>query len=244
MIIACALVGIVLHGLVHRFLIILFMKTQLSVPTGLLFLSLVTAWPAFGDTTVAYSSLDAFGGYTYNTGRAINGGSVRAYQAWAYQFVATQGGHLSNIELAVQYALFDSAPGDQVDVRLALDTDGLFSNAATLTAGSVTLTSSFGSGDLRTFAPSDSVTLTAGGAYWLAVTPHSSSTVADWCVTSTGATGKYALSLDGANWIQDQGAPFSAFRVNIGVVPEPASISLGLLGFGFLLGMRRRPIAR
>jgi hypothetical protein len=223
-----------------------FVKLQLRTSMRLIahisfcLLALISALPAGAATSVAYSSLDASGGYDYATGRAINGSSFRyGYQAWAYRFVAGQGGPLGNIELAVQYALFDSGPGDQVDVRLARDTDGLFMNATTLTAGAVTLTSSFGSGDLRTFTPSGPVTLTAGGAYWLAVTPHSSSTVADWCVSSTGATGKYALSLDGVNWIQDQGAPFSAFRVNIGVVPEPTVVSLGLLGAGVLLGFPR-----
>ncbi len=209
----------------------------------LLALSVLPILTASGQ--VAYTTLDSQGSYDAFTGRGINGSAFRfGYQAWANRLVATRSGYLSSIDLGVHYALYDSAPGDQVDVRLARDVDGQFSSALTLATGTVTLTSSFGSSDLAAWLPGGAVPISSGSAYWLAVTPHSTTTVADWCPNSLGITGAYAVCVNGVSWLQDTGATLNAFRVNVVPVPEPASLGLAIAGLTGTFLLRRRAGSR
>jgi hypothetical protein len=195
--------------------------------------------------TVVFSSLDIDGLYDTTTASAINGSSFRyGYQAWANQFIPSSSGALSSIELAVHYDLYESSPADQVDVRLALDNNdpvyGHLPSANNLASGSVTTPTSFGSYGLVTFTPSTLALLTAGTRYWVVVAPHFTTTGADWNVTSIGAMGAIALSLNGSTRGQNPNARLNAFRVNTGPVPEPSSLALVVMGLGGMFWLRRR----
>lgn len=191
---------------------------------------------------VVFTSLAADGSYDSGTGRGINGSAwMYGYAAEADQFMPSASGTLSSIELGLHYALFSSAAGDQVDVRLALDVNdplsGHIPSATSLTAGTLTLNTSFGYSDLLTFTPTNVVSLTAGTPYWVVILPHFTTTVADWNANSIGKSGPVAISLNGSSWLQNPIEPMDAFRVN--TVPEPSTYSLVLLGLAGALKLRR-----
>jgi hypothetical protein len=186
-------------------------------------------------TTVAFTTLDAGGGYLAGGGTSITG-SAYGYQGYGNLFVPIVSGTLDSIGIA----LTSVGSPEWVDVRLRLDSGNGFPTGATLASGSVMTAGYFGSTStaLSVFTPLTPVTLSAGTGYWLLVTPHSRTSYDVWNDETSGVIGEHAATYDGVNWGIGPGQPLNAFQVMV-VVPEPSCLALVLGGLVLVAGWRR-----
>ena len=190
-------------------------------------------------TTVAFTTLDAGGSYSATGGTTISG-SAYGYQGFGNLFVPSVSGTLDSIGIA----LANTGSPDLVDVQLRLDSGNGFPTGATLASGSVMTVGYLGttSTALSIFTPSTPVMLSAGTAYWLLATPHSSTSFDVWNDATTGVLGELAGTSDGVNWGIGPNQPLSAFQVSV-VVPEPSCFALTLGGLIMIAWQRRMALS-
>lgn len=221
-------------------------KSLITTKSSFLGLSLLAGAFVFStfesSATVAFSTLEAGGGYSGASGTAISGSAdTSGYQGFGNEFAPTVSGELDNIGIALAYVYNVSQP-ELVDVQLRLDSGGS-PTGPILASGSVMTDGYFGSSStaLSTFSPSTPVSLTAGTDYWLLITPSSSSSVDVWNDETSGMPGNFAATRDGSTWAvgPDQNQPLNAFQVI--VVPEPSCLALALGGL-MLIAARRQII--
>lgn len=191
-------------------------------------------------TTVAYSTLDASGGYLGTAGIGITGSAdaTSGYFGLGNEFAPTVSGELDNIGIALAYVYNISRP-ELVNVQLVLDNGGS-PYGPVLASGSVMTDGYLGSSStaLSTFTPSTSVFLTAGTDYWLLITPSSSSSVDVWNDETSGMLGNNAATRDGSTWAVGPNQPQNGFQVIV-AVPEPSSLAFTLGGLILIAGRRR-----
>jgi len=185
--------------------------------------------------TVAFTTLDAGGGYSGTGGTSITG-SANGYQGFGNLFVPTVSGTLDSIGIA----LTSTGAPELVDVELRLDSGNGFPTGATLASGSVMTVGYLGttSTALSMFTPSVPVNLSVGTSYWLLVTPHSSTSFDVWNDETSGVIGELAGTRDGVNWGIGPNQPLNAFQVTV-LVPEPSCLALGLGGLVLFPALRR-----
>ena len=190
-------------------------------------------------TTVAFTTLDAGGGYLTAGGTSITG-SAHGYQGFGNLFVPIVGGTLDSIGIGIT----SIGSPEWVDVRLCLDSGNGFPTGATLAAGAVMTAGYFGSTSpaLSVFTPLTPVTLDAGTGYWLLITPHSSTSYDVWNDETIDVIGEHAATSDGVNWGIGPGQTLNPFQVLV-VVPEPSCAAL-LLGALVLVAGRRHTLRR
>jgi hypothetical protein len=186
-------------------------------------------------TTVAFTTLDAGGGYYVGGGTSI-AGSAHGYQGYGNLFVPIVSGTLDSIGIALTSV---NSP-ELVNVRLCLDSGNGFPTGATLASGSIMTAGYLGSTStaLSVFTPLTPVTLNPGTGYWLLVTPYSSTSWDVWNDETTDVIGEHAATSDGINWGIGPNQPLSAFQVIV-VVPEPSCLALMLSGLVLIAGRRR-----
>lgn len=186
---------------------------------------LATSFTVSAFANVAYSSFGPLDSYDTASGWTIGGNTN---QTVAFQFESATTGVLSSIE----YASFGIVAGD-INILLYEDNSDQVGNQMVGWGQSIVPS---GNAITTLTNPFPNIALTAGSKYWVELRGVSSGVWGGWnqndqsinslaYYTSTGGSA-YSTLLT------------SAFRVNTGVVPEPASMAA--LGLGALALVRKR----
>ncbi len=186
---------------------------------------------------VAYTTLAPDG--TYNQGSGWQASGVNSYAGTYYStacsFVPTISGNLSSIDMGVTLGT-RLGPQSNGNFILSLATNNAGGGpliTSTLASGSLTATVGFGNTNsaLTTFNyTGPTLSLSTGVTYWLVITPVDDYTYAVWNASTISTPSTLYYSTDGGNIYNDNGSAATAFRVNVGAVPEPSTYALLALG--------------
>ncbi len=208
--------------------------------------TLAAVFMCAGSATAGITVYDNFGpdhdGFDYNWGLgwSVAGENVPAQFGVEQAFLFTPGesGPVSDIWVAMWYAPID--PGaDEVIVRLAENTNGAYPQLDdVMESWTITDFESWSAwSEPHHLAGDGGSYLNAGTSYWLWAAAANDTTWTGWCMNLDPAlTLPHTMRREGEDWLSVGNETASAFRVD--VVPAPTS--LGALGLGGLLALRRR----
>lgn len=200
-------------------------------------------WPFAGRAQVAFS--DYGPGYSYGNGVAwaVTG------SGWAFsnnedyeiaeQFTSAASGSLS------QLILSGYANTDQAIATMSLRQDS--GNVVGSVMGSWTVTLPPRPGPGQAVGPvfitntDSSVSLVAGGTYWLEMSaPIGSNSSFGWYQNGVGFDDLYAYQINNGAWTTYQSQIAATFEVDVSPAPEPASVLLLCAGSASLIRRNRR----
>jgi len=229
------------------------MREKLSGIGGVLLLCLVVFILTFPAATVRAQTIvfDNFGpGDTYNTSNSFLCANDGAWQsAWAFQFVPTSSGHVSDIWLPVN--LFDGGTANNLEIALMTDS-GNDQPGEVLETWTFNVSTKTFSGSIVHGTGTGTTAISEGVKYWLAGTvPSGTTSVVDWYWTPNDETENFILkeSIGFAGWGSPSTGSRAAFRIAVNngppqAVPSMAEwgmiIFIALAGLGSVYFLRRQ----
>jgi len=195
-------------------------------------LSAQTVYNTFGPG----NSFNCCTGWTISSGASSIETSYT--QAYAFLYGGAAGAALAQIRLAAGFV----GGSGELDVTLLDGTD--IGTASMLEAWSIPNPSPDfgGSQPIYVLTSVTPVSLNTGDTYWVQLsTPEAMTAWWAWNWNDQGIMGNGAYSEDdGATWLARTDATMPAFAVDVGVVPEPGTMTLLATGLVGLVGISRR----